>query len=106
MSIQYHDVIRRPLVSEKLSRLQGEGRDMTICGAGEWFAFEVDRKASKPEIKQAVEEMYASLKISVTKVRTINARGRAGRFGRVGGSVSYWKKALVQLAAGQTLSAS
>lgn len=97
-------LIKRPLVSEKIALLQGETKSPFISGKGEWYAFEVDTKANKISIKNAVEELYSAQGIKVVKVRTLNCRGRRSRFGRHLSDVNYWKKALVQLAEGQSLS--
>ncbi len=68
------------------------------------YAFVVDNKANKIEIKDAVEAAYG---VSVTKVRTINVRpDRKTRYTKTGvvtGKTSAFKKALVQVAEGETI---
>ncbi|MCX2838931.1 50S ribosomal protein L23 [Salinimicrobium sp. CDJ15-81-2] len=68
------------------------------------YAFVVDNKANKIEIKDAVESAYG---VSVTKVRTINVRpDRKTRYTKTGvvtGKTSAYKKALVQVAEGETI---
>ena len=68
------------------------------------YAFVVDNKANKIEIKDAVESAY---NVSVTKVRTINVRpDRKTRYTKTGvvtGKTSAYKKALVQVAEGETI---
>ena len=68
------------------------------------YAFVVDNKANKIEIKDAVEAAY---NVSVTKVRTINVRpDRKTRYTKTGvvtGKTSAYKKALVQVAEGETI---
>ena len=68
------------------------------------YAFVVDNKANKIEIKDAVESAYG---VSVTKVRTINIRpDRKTRYTKTGvvtGKTSAYKKALVQVAEGETI---
>lgn len=68
------------------------------------YAFVVDNKANKIEIKNAVESAYG---VSVTKVRTINVRpDRKTRYTKTGvvtGKTSAFKKALVQVAEGETI---
>ncbi|WP_029035466.1 50S ribosomal protein L23 [Salinimicrobium terrae] len=68
------------------------------------YAFVVDNKANKIEIKDAVESAYG---VSVTKVRTINVRpDRKTRYTKTGvvtGKTSALKKALVQVAEGETI---
>ena len=68
------------------------------------YAFVVDNKTNKIEIKDAVESAYG---VSVTKVRTINVRpDRKTRYTKTGvvtGKTSAYKKALVQVAEGETI---
>lgn len=68
------------------------------------YAFVVDNKANKIEIKDAVESAYG---VSVTKVRTINVRpDRKTRYTKTGvvtGKTNAYKKALVQVAEGETI---
>ena len=68
------------------------------------YSFVVNNKANKIEIKNAVESAYG---VSVTKVRTINVRpDRKSRFTKTGvitGKTSAFKKALVQVAEGETI---
>ena len=61
------------------------------------MAFEVDRKANKIEIRQAVERAFG---VHVTNVRTMNMQGKRKRVGRYSGRRSHWKKAVVTLAPG------
>ncbi|RKS44958.1 LSU ribosomal protein L23P [Gillisia mitskevichiae] len=68
------------------------------------YSFVVNNKANKIEIKGAIESAYG---VSVTKVRTINVRpDRKSRFTKTGvitGKTSAFKKALVQVAEGETI---
>lgn len=68
------------------------------------FAFQVNPKANKVEIKKAVEAAYG---VSVEKVRTINVRpDRKTKFTKTGvqhGKTNAVKKAIVQLAEGETI---
>lgn len=68
------------------------------------FSFVVSNQANKIEIKDAVESAYG---VSVTKVRTINVRpDRKSRYTKTGvvtGKTSAYKKALVQVAEGETI---
>jgi large subunit ribosomal protein L23 len=84
-------IIKRPLVTEKNSILQ----------AGNVFAFEVAKNATKTEIKKAVEQLF---QVKVKGVRTTICRGRVRRVGTKVSPVKYWKKALVQLAPGDKIS--
>lgn len=83
-------IIKRPLVTEKNSLLAEKGI----------YVFEVDDKATKLEIKKAVEKFF---RVKVKTVNTAMCRGRAKRtkFG-VSKPLS-WKKALVRLAAGEKI---
>ena len=68
------------------------------------FAFVVNKKANKIEIKDAVESAYG---VSVEKVRTINVRpNRKTRYTKTGivtGKTNAYKKAIVQVAEGDTI---
>ncbi|WP_034924438.1 50S ribosomal protein L23 [Gillisia sp. CAL575] len=68
------------------------------------YSFVVNNKSNKIEIKGAIESAYG---VSVTKVRTINVRpDRKSRFTKTGvitGKTSAYKKALVQVAEGETI---
>ncbi|GAA5345865.1 LSU ribosomal protein L23P [Planifilum fimeticola] len=78
------DIIRRPVVTEKSTDLMAEKK----------YVFEVDPKANKTEIKQAVEQIFG---VKVEKVNTMNVRGKVKRFGRYSGRRRNWKKAIVKL---------
>ena len=62
--------------------------------------FEVDRRASKPEIKAAVEKLF---KVKVSDIRTMMMAGKYIRLGRSAGKRPNWKKALVKLAEGSNI---
>ena len=84
------DIIRAPVVTEKST--QGSEHNQVT--------FRVDRRASKPEIKRAVEGLFG---VKVTKVNTLNMRGKVKRFkGRLGKRADY-KKAIVTLAEGDSI---
>lgn len=86
-----YEVIRRPVVTEKSTDLK-ESRNV--------IAFEVDRRATKPEIKAAVEKLF---KVKVTRIRTLNVTGKRVTLGRHSGKRPDWKKAFVTLAEGSTI---
>ena len=78
------DIIIRPIITEK-----------SMIGATEKkYTFEVAKKANKIEIAKAVEEIFG---VKVSKVNTINVRGRLRRQGRNQGYTRSWKKAYVTL---------
>jgi large subunit ribosomal protein L23 len=84
-------IIKRPLITEKNSILAEAGV----------YAFEVERKASKTEIKAAVEKFF---QVKVQSVNTLQCRSRLKRT-RVGVSKpKYWKKAMVRLMPGEKIS--
>jgi large subunit ribosomal protein L23 len=64
------------------------------------YAFEVAGKASKPQIKEAVEQAF---KVKVSKVNVITVPGKTRRFGRRQVTSSPWKKAVVTLAPGHKI---
>jgi len=82
-----YSVIVRPIVTE-----QG----MHFANVKGAYAFEVNKKANKSEIKNAVERIYG---VKVEKVRTANRVGKRRRRGRAMGTTSAWKKAVVYLEA-------
>ncbi|MDO5755659.1 MAG: 50S ribosomal protein L23 [Tissierellia bacterium] len=79
-----YDIIVAPLVTEKSMDLMAEHK----------YAFKVDRRATKPEIKAAVEKIFD---VKVKKVNTMNVRGKTKRLGQSIGKRPDWKKAIVQL---------
>ncbi len=78
-------MIIRPLVTEK---------GMHMANARGAYAFEVDRRANKIQIRNAVETLYD---VKVDKVRTACRKGKARRRGRSFGVTRSWKKAIVFL---------
>ncbi len=84
-----HDIIRRPIVTEK--GVQKKEAERTLC-------FEVDPGANKIQIRTAVEKL---LKVKVEEVRTVKLRGKLRRRGRFSGYRPDWKKAYIRLKAGQ-----
>ncbi|HXF04344.1 MAG TPA: 50S ribosomal protein L23 [Blastocatellia bacterium] len=92
------DVIKSPVVTEKALELKDETVE---AGLKQVLVFKVDRRATKPEIKQAVETLF---KVKVEEVRVANYRGkRVFRFGRLRGQRAAWKKAYVTLKPGQKI---
>jgi large subunit ribosomal protein L23 len=88
--VQIHEVLRRPLITEKNTRLQAEGR----------YAFEVAAEANKRQIKQAVE---AAFKVGVIAVNTMTMPGKKRRIGKGQVMTSSWKKAVVVLKPGDKI---
>ena len=97
-----HQIIKRPLLSEKGSRLKETGGQI---GADEatlrsQVIFEVHQDANKIEIRRAVEHLFGS---KVADVRTTTMRGKIKRQGRFAGRRPDWKKAYVRLREGEKL---
>jgi large subunit ribosomal protein L23 len=91
-----YDVLRRPLVTEKTNYQSGKLNQ---------YAFVVSNDATKTLVKDAVETLFD---VTVVRVNIINApakRGRRARSRRLLVRRSAYKKAIVTLAAGQTLEA-
>ncbi|MFP6564270.1 MAG: 50S ribosomal protein L23 [Myxococcota bacterium] len=86
-----HDVIRRPLMTEKSTINREEGNV---------FTFAVDPRANKHDIRRAVESLFA---VNVLEVRTMMQHRKKRRVGKHLGTRSEWKKAIVQVAEGQSI---
>lgn len=78
------DIIKRPIITERTSDLMS---DLA-------YVFEVDKRANKVEIRQAIEQIF---KVKVTKVNTMIVPGKPKTYGRHSGYTSEWKKAIVFL---------
>jgi len=85
------NVVIAPVVSEKSTRVADKHRQ---------YVFRVADRATKPEIKAAVELLF---KTSVESVTVSNVKGKMKRFGRFMGRRRNWKKAYVRLASGQEI---
>ena len=86
-----YDVIKRPVITEKGLTLKENER--TLC-------VEVDDKASKQQIQEAVEQLF---KVKVQRVRTMVVPGKMRRRGKYTGYRSDWKKAYVTLREGEKM---
>ena len=84
-------VIRRPHVSEK---------SHDSVQALNTYSLEVDSRATKVDVREAVERIW---KVKVLSVRSINVGGKKKRMGRRMGVGPDWKKAIVRLAEGQAI---
>ncbi len=86
-----YTVIRRPVITEKgLAVKETEGT----------LVFEVDPKATKTSVKQAVEALF---KVKVDSVRTSTVAGKERRRGKFSGFRPDWKKAYVRLKSGEKM---
>ena len=83
------EVIRRPIITEKTTIQREDGRTIV---------FEVAMRATKVDIKHAVERLLGS---KVSSVRTAISHGKVKRQGRFAGQRPDWKKAYVRLRAGE-----
>lgn len=84
-NVQYYDVILKPIVTEKSMELMGEKK----------YTFLVHTEATKSQVKEAVEKMFAGTKVK--SVNTMNLDGKKKRRGMVYGKTAKTKKAIVQL---------
>jgi len=85
-----HDIIIRPIVSEKSFDLMEQGR----------YTFEVAKDAKKEQIAQAVSEVFG---VTVTSVNTMNVSGKPRRLRYNKGLSRSWKKAIVTLKDGDAI---
>ena len=85
-----HDVIRRPVISEKSYEMLDENK----------YTFIVDPQANKTHIKQAVEKI---LDVKVLSVNTMNRRGKRKRRGLIVGKRPDTKRAIVTVAPGDRI---
>ena len=84
------DVIKRPVVTEKSTVAQQENM----------YTFEVDRRATKFDIRDAVQKIF---NVSVERVRTVRMPAKYVRVGRNVGKTTPWKKAVVTLKEGDRI---
>ena len=83
--LKYYDVILKPIITEKSMNSMAEKK----------YTFSVNPDATKNQIKEAVEKMFAGTKVE--KVNTINCDGKTRRRGATTGKTAAVKKAIVQL---------
>jgi len=84
------DLVRYPLITERALIQQEKGK----------YRFRVSWQATKQEIKQAIERIFA---VKVARVNTLNVRGRLKRLRLRAGYTPRWKKAIVTLKPGQKI---
>lgn len=87
-----YEILKRPILTEKTSYLADELHRYT---------FEVDNRATKQLVQQAVEDIFD---VSVERVNIMRVHGKVRRFGRLVGLTREWKKAIVTLAPGDSIS--
>jgi len=83
-------ILLRPLITEKSTSLAGQDK----------YVFEVDLRANKPQIREAVELAFD---VRVLNVNTMVVKGKNRRFGRNVTKQPDWKKAIVTLQSGDTI---
>lgn len=87
----YLDIIIAPIITEKTANMETEGK----------YAFKVAGRANKTEVKQAIEKKF---NVKVENVNISNSHPKKKRVGRYTGMTSKYKKAIVTLAKGNTIS--
>lgn len=88
--MEARDIILRPVITERTTAHMAEGK----------YTFVVDKRANKIQIAQAVEEIF---KVKVAQVNTMNLHGKPKRMGRTQGHRPSQKRAIVKLAAGESI---
>lgn len=90
---RHYDVILAPHITEK----------STMASESNAVVFKVSRDATKPQIKEAVEAIYAAQKAKVLSVNTINVKGKTKRWKGKAYKRNDVKKAIVTLAEGSMI---
>ena len=85
-----YDIIIAPIITEKTASMEQEGK----------YAFKVDARANKTQIKNEIEKLFG---VKVVNVNTVNAVQKKRRVGRYTGLTSAYKKAYVKLAEGSSI---
>ena len=97
MTLAAHEVILRPIISEKSMDESQRGK----------YTFAVHDDANKIQIKAAVEELWAKENVTVVSVNVLTTKRkekrRGTRRGRITGWTTPWRKAIVTLAPGQKI---
>ncbi len=95
------DILKSPVVTEKSVILKEDSSEEdSDRKQGQVLTFRVDTKATKVDIKKAVEEIF---NVKVSSVRTVNYEGKMKRRGRQEGRRPNWKKAYVTLRKGEPM---
>ena len=87
---KYLEIIKAPVITEKSQSEQSQGK----------YTFKVNPKATKLEIKDAIEKIF---KVNVASIQTMNEKPKKRRVGRYTGLTNRSKKAIVTLKDGQTI---
>ena len=95
------DILKSPVVTEKTVLLKEDSsEENTDRKAGQVLTFRVDRKATKTQIRSAVQEVF---NVKVANVRTVQYEGKVKRRGRIEGRKAAFKKAYVTLRKGEPM---
>ena len=86
-----YDIIYAPVITERSAALELEGK----------YVFKVDPRASKTEIKEAIESIF---KVKVENITTSNSHPKKKRVGKYSGMTNKYKKAIVKLAKDNSIS--
>ena len=86
-----YDMIFAPVITEKSASMEAEGK----------YVFKVDVRANKSQIKQTIEKLF---NVKVESVNTMNIHPKDRRVGKYSGKTNRYKKAIVKLASGSTIS--
>ena len=87
----YLDIIVAPIITEKTAGMEADGK----------YAFKVLNKANKTEVKQAIEKKF---NVKVMAVNVTNSHPKKKRVGKYTGMTNKYKKAIVTLEKGSTIS--
>ena len=85
-----YEIIYAPIITEKTAMMEAENK----------YAFKVDPRANKTEIKQAIESIF---NVKVESITTSNSHPKKRRVGRYTGMTDKYKKAIVKLAEGNSI---
>ena len=86
-----YDIILAPVITEKSASLENERK----------YVFKIDVRANKTQVKQAIEKFF---NVKVEKVNIMNTHPKDKRVGKYTGKTNRYKKAIVKLAEGNTIS--
>lgn len=86
-----YDMIFAPVITEKSASMEAEGK----------YVFKVDVRANKTQIKQTIEKLF---NVKVVSVNIMNTHPKDRRVGKYSGKTNRYKKAIVKLASGSTIS--
>ena len=84
--MEARDILKRPVITERSSEVMADKK----------YTFEVDTRANKTQLKQAVQEIFG---VKVEKVNIMNYKGKFKRMGKHAGYTNKRRKAIVKLTA-------